>query len=470
MQRDKRVKFEIEMDNTKSIELTTLGGGGEVGASCFLLNIDGQQVLLDCGTHPKKEGMATLPDFSLLTKAPDAVIISHGHQDHCGSFPYLLRHFPMVRSYATAPTVRIMDRMLHNSVSVMGLIAKERGVTDYPLYDHGDVNYALKGTRSHPYEQRFSLGLKTPVKASFHRAGHVLGSAGILLEMPNHTLFYTGDFCEVPQELLPGHKPLPDDIQVDTLIIESTHGNTEEAKIKNYHDESRALGEATKEVLDNGGSVLIPTFALGRTQEILNIVARQQEEGLLPDVPVYASGLGRAVYELYDQFQDHLHPGANLRPLDQFDRIGNVWNPANVSRLISRPCIIVATSGMMLQNTPSAMIAQTMVREKHHGIFFVGYLDHETLGYHLLHAERGQELQFALKKDPVAVELENIKRFFFSAHAPRKYLAETVAKIKPKNVVYVHGDSDAIEWMHENTSNGYCAHSPSIGQTITLKA
>ena len=458
------------MNMTNSIELTVLGGGGEVGANCFLLNIDGQQVVLDCGTHPKKDGNEALPEFSLLTKAPDAVLISHGHQDHCGSFPYLLRHFPMVRSFSTAPTLRIMDRMLHNSVSVMGLIAKERGISEYPLYDHGDVNYALKGTRTHPYEESFSLGLRVPVQGSFHRAGHVLGSAGILLKMPNHTLFYTGDYCETPQELLPGHKPLRDDIQVDTLIIESTHGNTDEDKVRNYQEEARRLGESTRDVLLGGGAVLIPTFALGRTQEILNIIVRQQEEGLIPDVPVYASGLGRAVYELYDYYLDHLIPNTELCPLDRFERIGNVWNQDTVERLISRPCIIVATSGMMLQNTPSAMIAQAMVKETHHGIFFVGYLDHETLGYHLLHSERGQSLQFTLHKEPVEVHLENIQRFYFSAHAPRKSLANTIERIKPKNVIYVHGDADAIAWMHENTGNGFSAHAPAIGQTLTLKA
>jgi len=156
-----------------------------------------------------------------------------------------------------------------------------------------------------------------------------------------------------------------------------------------------------------------PSFALGRTQEVLNFVSRLQEEGKIPNVPVYASGLGRAVYELYDRFQEYLHPEAMLRPLEEFARIGNVWKPGVVSRLISEPCIIVATSGMMLENTPSALIAEEMVKSKHHGIFFVGYLDHETLGYKLLHATPGDALQFGLKRPKESVVLENIKRFSF---------------------------------------------------------
>ena len=121
------------MASNDQIEFSVLGGGGEVGASCFRLALNGDTVILDCGTHPKRDGNDALPDFSMLDKAPDALIVSHAHQDHCGSVPYLVREFPMLRPHATVPTVRIMDRMLHNSVSVMGLIAKERGVADYPL-------------------------------------------------------------------------------------------------------------------------------------------------------------------------------------------------------------------------------------------------------------------------------------------------------------------------------------------------
>jgi predicted metal-dependent RNase len=125
---------------------------------------------------------------------------------------------------------------------------------------------------------------------------------------------------------------------------------------------------------------------------------------------------------------------------------------------------------MMLPNTPSAMIASEMVKHDHHGIFFVGYLDHETLGYHLLHASPGDELQFGLGMKPVKVKLENIKRFHFSAHAPRQKLREVVDRIQPKNVVYVHGDPDAIAWMKDHAPEGCKSFAPTIGQTITLEA
>lgn len=456
------------MKRNETLTFTVLGGGGEVGANCFQLCYNGYQVLLDCGTHPKKEGYASLPELALLGRSPNALLVSHGHVDHCGAVPYLLRQFPGVRVYSTLPTARIMDRMLHNSVSVMETMARERGISEYPLYEHDDVGYAIRNVRAHEFNESFFLGDNAEIEASFHHAGHVLGSASVLLRTPRHTLFYTSDICEIDQELMNGYTPLNSEVHVDTLVIESTQGASDESAIYPYPQESARLGESIRQVLKGGGCVLLPSFALGRTQEILNIVARLQEESVIPDVPVYASGLGRAIYELYDRFYEYLAPGATLRPLSQFKRIGNVWEPGVVRRLLESPCILVATSGMMMENTPSALIAQEMVRAKHHGIFFVGYVDPDTLGYRLLHVKPGDRLRFMLGSPTVEVNLENIKRLHFSAHANRAALRGIIERIKPRNVVFVHGDPDALAWMQHNTGNGFRSCTPGVGQTITL--
>lgn len=456
------------MGNNNRISFTVLGGGGEVGANCFLVSVNGAHILLDCGTHPKKEGLDALPAFALLRKRPDALLISHGHVDHCGAMPYLHRMFSGIYTYATLPTARIMDRMLHNSVAVMETISKERGVADYPLYDHEDVGFAMRHTHGVEFGAPFILDTPTPVSVRFQDAGHVLGSASVLLQTDEHTLFYTGDICETDQELMGGYLPLPEGLQVDTLVIESTHGSTEEAKVLPYQEEALRLGRRIAEVLNRGGVALLPSFALGRTQEMLNVIARLQEEGIVPDVPVYASGLGRAIYELYARYDRYLGGHANLRPLDMFGRVGNVWGRGVVEDLLRTPSIIVATSGMMLENTPSALIAERMVRETHHGIFFVGYVDHETLGYQVLHAQPGDQLRFRLGGPAVELRLENIQRFHFSAHAARSTLRNLIDRIRPRNVVFVHGDPDALMWMENHTSNGYRHVTPAIGQTVNL--
>ena len=458
------------MSKGNSISFCVLGGAGEVGASCFEVACDGQSVLLDAGTHPKKEGNASLPEFSLLTRAPDAAIITHAHVDHCGSLPYLLRQFPGVRSFATIPTVRLIDRMLHNSVSVMTTIKRERGIEEYPLYEHDDVSYALRLMKGVELDTPFTLPGREAFECTFVHAGHVLGSASVLLKMPGHTLFYTADICESDQELMQRYRPLDSEEQVDTLIIESTHGATDDTHARVYADEIEKLTAGVAGVLRGGGVALVPSFALGRTQEIVNILARKQEEGAIPPVPIYASGLGRAIYEIYDRFPEYLHPAAELRDLGQFKRIGNVWSPEVLHSLVAEPAIIVATSGMMLENTPSALIAEELVKSNHHGIFFVGYLDHETLGYKLLHSELGEKLRFGLGRPPVERKLENVKRFQFSAHAPRKELQRVIERIKPKNVVFVHGDPEAIQWMKDNVSHPCNAYAPTVGQTLTLEA
>jgi len=457
------------MNNSNAITLNVLGGGGEVGANCFHLTIGGYHLVIDCGTHPKKDGLEALPQLELLRRTPDALLVSHAHVDHCGGVPYLVRRFPALRTHATPPTARLMERMLHNSVSVMGLIAREQGIEEYPLYTHDDVSYAMGGTVAHKFDHPFSPVSGAPIEVSFHHAGHVLGSASILIKSPGHNVLYTGDICETDQELLGGFR-LVEDVPVDTLIIESTMGASGEERTRPYQEEALRLAEALTAVVEAGGTALVPCFALGRMQELLNVLARMQEEGRLPDVPIYASGLGRAVYEIYDRFSDYLQPDAVLRPLRQFQSIGNVWEKSVVRELISKPGIIVATSGMMLENTPSAMIAQEMVKHTGHGIFFVGYVDHETLGYKLLHAEPGTWLEFQLGEPAVEVQLENIQRFHFSAHAPRATLSSVVERLRPKNVVYVHGDPDALAWMKEQTAEGCRSHAPLAGQSIVLEA
>lgn len=453
-----------------SISFTAIGGGGEIGANSYLLRANGYDVLLDCGIHPKKEGRCALPDFSLLMRAPHAVVISHGHMDHCGALPYLLRQFPGIECYATRPTVFVMDRMLHNSVAVMRALALERGVREYPLYDHDDVDYALQSTYGLALGRDFAVTSDEAVRAIFHHAGHVLGSAGVLLRFPGHTVFYTGDVCVSDQELVGGLDPFDPGVGgVDTLIIEATRGAHPDAAEKPLDAEIERFTRETGKVLSRGGCVLVPSFALGRSQEVLNIVSRLQRSGKLPAAPVYTSGMGRAIYEVYSRFPEYLRPNADLRPLHEFKRIGDVWDRRVIRDLLSVPSIIVATSGMMIENTPSAIIAGEMVRHKKHGIFFVGYLDPETLGYKALHAKAGDRLCFELDGPPVRIKLENRQAFTFSAHASREDLCELVRRISPRTVIFIHGDPDAIAWMCANCDSGFRTVGPSLGETVCLE-
>jgi len=454
----------------RTLAFTPCGGGREIGANSYVIQLNGFHVLLDCGVHPKKEGLDSLPNFSILGRAPDAAIISHGHVDHCGAAPELLKQFPGVPLYATRPTVSVMERMLHNSVSVMGTLAKERGIAEYPLYQHEDVGYTIKRTCGMPLGEEFALDENGDITAAFVHAGHVLGSASVLIRTPEHVVLYTGDICASDQELMMGMELLDDELGVDTLVIESTYGANHLADKTSVEEQTERFAGSIRHVIERGGCVLIPCFALGRTQEMLNIISRLQESGDVPAVPVLASGLGRAVYEVYNRYQDYLHPDANLRPLNRFGRVGDVWDRGVVLNILSKPCIVVATSGMMIENTPSALLAEEMVRSHLHGIFFVGYLDPDTLGYRLLHEEPGSTFAFGLGRPKVRVVLEDIDWFHFSAHAPRQALCEVVTRIRPKNAIFIHGDPEAIDWMYQQSGGESRPFSATIGQTITCEA
>ncbi len=453
-----------------SLTFKPIGGGSEIGANSYLLGFEGHTLLLDCGVHPKKEGVTALPDFSLIDEAPEAALISHGHIDHCGALPYLGRLYPETIPYMTLPTIKIVDRMLHNSVSVMGTLALERGISDYPLYTHAEVDEVLRRGYAMPFSHEFAPAWNSPFRAQFFPSGHVLGSACISMKVPGHSLLYTGDICMTHQELLGGYEGFPGDREIDTVIVECTRGAQPPEERRAYEDEIGRLSREISSVLKMNGCVLLPAFALGRTQEMLNIIARLQEWGKIPDVPVYASGLGRAVYEIYARCAEYLRPGATMRPLSEFYRIGDVWERAVVRELLKKPCIIVATSGMMLENTPSAMIAQEMVRSDKHGIFFIGYVDPDTPGYRVLHAQPGESVAFELGSRPTPIEMTNRKKFDFSAHAPREDLCAMLEAIAPRNVVLVHGDPEAIAWMQANCPIPCRIAAPQLGDTVELEA
>lgn len=447
---------------------TSLGSVGEVGASAHLIEINGLSLLLDCGLHPKKEGRDSLPDFSVLRRAPDAVLISHGHHDHCAGLPYLLKMFPSTVPYSTVPSLAIIDRMLHNSVSVMEKIRDERSVEDYPLYSHEDVEYAIRRTYGVPLNREFAILPDNEVRVSFSHAGHVLGSACTRISSPGHTIFYTADISLIDQELMSGMKFPEESSEVDTLIIESTYGANATAHEIEYRTESRRFAEAATAVLNRDGVVLVPSFALGRTQEVLNMITRLQDRNQIPNVPIYASGLGRAIYEIYNRYPAELKKGARMTPIEEFDAVGDVWDPRVARQILREPAIIVATSGMMLENTPSAIIAEQLITDSRHGIFFVGYCDPETLGHRVRNAKKGDEFVFRTGGKAVTAVCENIQWFHFSAHAHRQDLVEAVNRIQSKNLLFVHGDPPALDWMYHHSGEGRRKFVPRVGERIAL--
>src|SRR6266480_4921792 len=203
----------------------------EIGANSYYLELDGHRLVLDCGMHPKLEGEVALPNFKpLLDRRLDAIIISHAHQDHIGTLPVLMRRQPQARVFMPEPTAAIGDALLHNSVNVMTRQREELGVMLYPLFTHRETERATDLWQSCPMRQRITMaGERARPNESetltfeFFDAGHVLGSAGVLLRGRKQTIFYTGDVNFDDQTIM--QAAVFPEAEVDVLIMEGTRGD-----------------------------------------------------------------------------------------------------------------------------------------------------------------------------------------------------------------------------------------------------
>src|SRR5258706_3160125 len=239
-----------------------------IGASAWFVEIDGHRLLMDAGTHPKREGRDALPLYPLIAREEiDAIAISHCHHDHVGSLPIAVRHFPRAHVLLTELSYFLVERVLHNSVNVMTRQRDEMGIKEYPLFSHDEVDNIAPLFQGCKFNREIEWAAyhKTPAGFSsptleFYDAGHSLDSAGIMVRgQKGGTLFYTGDVCFQDQTILKAARL--EDVQADVLIMESTRGNRAVPPTFSREAEIERLSEAIDDVLKRNGSVLIPTFA-----------------------------------------------------------------------------------------------------------------------------------------------------------------------------------------------------------------
>ena len=423
----------------------------EIGANCYYLGSGGQGVVLDCGMHPKEEGEMALPLLAHLAGLPvDAVLLSHAHLDHIGSLPVLMRQQSQARIFMTEPTAAIGDALLHNSVNVMTREREEVGVI-YPLFTHRETDRAINRWQRCPLGQPFTVdGERSPARPGnelsfeYRDAGHVLGAAGILLRAEGRAVFYTGDVNFDDQTLTKG-ATFPDS-EIDVLIIEATRGDSPLPEDFSRAAEEARFAEALGRAFDRGGCVLVPVFALGKTQEVLTMLYQFKRSKMIPDVPIYIGGLSSKMTEIYDR-------RANQTPrvlprLQLFPEVGPfVLNGKTIADAPARPGRIYAlSSGMMTPKTLSNIFARRVLDRPEHSIFFVGYSDPESPAG-LLRSSQREEL-VSLDEDEPAQPLRcQLDQFQFSAHASRESILAYIKRVAPNKLVLVHGDVPAIEWM-----------------------
>ncbi|GIX05507.1 MAG: MBL fold hydrolase [Planctomycetaceae bacterium] len=457
------------------MKLTFLGAAGEVTGSQHLIETDRHRLLLDCGFFQghRLEARRKNEQFYCEPSKLDAVILSHAHIDHSGNLPGLYRAGFRGPIFATPSTADLVEVMLLDSAKIQAedarllstLLAADHPPLQ-PLYDEEDVAETMKLFEPIAYGVWQELG--PDIRIRFQDAGHILGSAIVELELRDAgewvRLVYTGDLGRRDTPLLRDPTLVAG---CDILITETTYADTVHPPTD---DIERALTEIINTVANRGGRIVIPAFALGRTQTLMYLLNRLHNQGKLPPIPIYVdSPLSRQVtlvfqrhlHDFDEQFQQELlhdqHPFhfPNLRVVTSFRESAALHDA-------QEPMVIIASSGMC-ESGRVLHYLKHMVEDRRNAIVMIGYQAENTLGRRL--QERQPEVKI-LDQD-YALHAEVFTLSGLSAHADAEdfhWWFQHLAQDRGVGHAFlVHGEAAAAQ-AAANLLQEHCDHPPIIPQ------
>lgn len=456
------------------MRITFWGAARTVTGSCHLVETSGATLLLDCGMFQGHEEGRNREPFPFSAEEIDYLILTHAHLDHCGMIPRLVREGFKGRVISTPPTADIARLILLDAAHLQeeeaereARKAARRGEPPpAPLFDVGDALAAMDHFSLRVgYGEEVELG--PGVKVKLHDAGHILGSAIVELSADGHTLVYTGDLGSWGRPIVQDPSLPP---KGDLLISEGTYGDRPHRSFQESVDEFR---EALTTVLGRGGTVLIPSFALERTQEVLYVLYLLWKEHDLPCGThiVLDSPLGSAITRAFARYPDWFdEEGQRL-----FSGEENPFRfpPLSVTRSVEESkrlnhagggYVIIAGSGMCTGGRILHHLRHRLWR-KEDGVVFVGYQARGTLGRAIVDGAK----RVRVLGEEVAVKADIWTINGFSAHADQEELAHWIAQAHAPRTFLVHGEDHALSALAQRlTRQGLRVDIPDVGEKVEI--
>ena len=458
------------------MELQILGAAQTVTGSRFLLHEENVRVLIDAGLFqgPRELRHLNWDPFPLPPDSLAGVLFTHAHIDHTGYAPRLIRQGYPGPLFCTEATAALLSILWPDAAHLQEEEAAYANKTGYsrhrpalPLYTLDDAYQGLRQVQAVSYRTPLRIG---PWRFEFHPAGHILGSSFIYVthESTHGSVLFSGDLGRYDSPFMKAPEPPP---RADWLVLESTYGDR-------LHDLQRLpdqLADRVREVHRRRGVLLIPAFAIGRTQILLYYLARLHRAGEIPGIPVFVdSPMATDVTALYIQFGDELNLDVNLladrrvHPLRlpglRFTR--TVHDSKQLNRM-DGPMIVISASGMCTGGRILHHLKHRLGRPENL-VLFVGYQAEETLGRELL--EGAEEVRIHGERIPVRAEVATLEGL--SAHGDYRDLIRWVQAMPepPRNIALVHGEPESMRSLAQRLERecGVPTVIPARNQTLSL--
>lgn len=429
------------------MKLNFLGACREVGRSAILVETNDKNVLLDCGINlggkEREERYPYITD-EVMEKL-DSVVISHAHLDHSGYLPHLYARGWRGNVYTTKPTRDLMQLLLADYL----FIAKENDRAEFTMQD---INNLMRDIKHIDYNEKINLSKET--KLSLYNAGHILGAAMVKIEDSEKSLLYTGDFSYRPTNIL--EKAESNVGPIDVLISESTYGGKKD-KLPSLKKNSKRLAKEVKKTVQRGGKVIIPSFGVGRAQELMITLDNYMQSGFIPNTKGYIDGMIKKANSIHRQNVLHMKEEIPKRILMAQE---NPFDPEHFESPRTKdrsdvtendePAIILTTSGM-LTGGPVIQYLKKLAGDPENKIILVGYQVEGTPGRGLQEGAKKIELPSRREGEKNEIEVRaKVKSLHFSAHSDREQILEFVSNIPtPEKIFLVHGEEEKAKTLNK---------------------